>query len=56
MPNRVLVCLPCIFSRKMSLSALIGGAKCPLAEEIEACIRQDRQAKMHSEPDRDHFC
>ena len=40
----------------MSLSALIGGAKCPLAEGIETCIRQDRQAKMHSEPDRDHFC
>ena len=56
MPSRVLVCLPRIFSRTMSLSALIGGAKCPLAEGIETCIRQDRQAKMHSEPDRDHFC
>ena len=29
----------------MSLSALIGGARYPLAEEIESCIRQDRQAK-----------
>ena len=54
-PSRVLVCLPRIFPRTMSLSALIGGARCPLAEEIEACIRQDRQAKMHSEPGRDHF-
>ena len=56
MPSRVLVCLPRIFTRTMSLSALIGGAKCPLAEEIKAYIRQDRQAKMHSDPDRDHFC
>ena len=29
----------------MSLSAVIGGARCPLVEEIDACIRQDRQAK-----------
>ena len=43
---KTLVCLPRIFSRMMSLSALIGGAKCPLAEEIETCIRQDRQAKI----------
>ena len=30
----------------MSLSAFIGGARRPLAEENDACIRQDRQAKM----------
>ena len=45
MPSQVLGCLPRIFSRTMSLSALIGGARYPLAEEIESCIRQDRQAK-----------
>ena len=45
MPSRVLVCLPRIFSLTMSLSASIGGARRPLAEEIEACICEDRQAK-----------
>ena len=55
MPSRVLVCLPHIFARMMSLSALIGGARCPLAVKIDACIRQDRHAKMHSDPDRDHI-
>ena len=44
-PSPVLVCLRRIFSRTMSLSAVIGGARCPLVEEIDACIRQDRQAK-----------
>ena len=28
----------------------------PLVEEIDACMRQDRQTKMHSHPDRDVFC
>ena len=56
MPSRVLACLAHIFSRTMVLSALNCGARCPLAEEIKACIRQDRQVKMHSEPDCDHFC
>ena len=55
MPSRGLLCLPRIFSRTMSLSALIGGARRPLAGEIEAWKRHDRQAKMHSEHDRDHF-
>ena len=55
MPSRVLVCLPRNFYRTMSLSPLIDGARCPLAEEIDACIRQDRQAEMHSDPDRDFF-
>ena len=55
MPSRVPVCLSCIFSRTMSLSASIGGARRHLAEEIDACIRQDRQAKMYSDPDRDDF-
>ena len=40
----------------MSLSAFIVGANGPLAEEIDACIREDRQAKMHSDADRDNFC
>ena len=49
MPSRVPVCLPCIFSRTMSLSAFIGGARRPLAEETDFCVRNDRQAKMHSD-------
>ena len=56
MPKRVLVCLPHNFSRTMSFSPLIDGARCPLAEEIDACLCQDRQAEMHSDPDRDFFC
>ena len=52
-PSRFLVCLPRILSSTMSLSALIGGARCPLAEEIEACIRHcpkcaDRFGSGHS--------
>ena len=39
----------------MSLSSFIGGARLPIAEEIDACVRQDHQAKMHSDPDRDNF-
>ena len=44
-----------IFSRTILLSAFNGGANRPFAEEIDVCIRQDRQAKMHSDPDRDKF-
>ena len=43
------------FPRTMSLLALIGGARCPLVDEIDAYMRQDLQAKMHSDPDRDDF-
>ena len=39
----------------MSLSVLNGCARCPLVEEIDACIRQDRQAKMHSDTDCGHI-
>ena len=39
----------------MPLSVLIGCARCPLVEEIDACICQDRQAKMHSDTDRGHI-
>ena len=35
-PSRVPVCLPCIFSRMMSLSTFIGGARRRLAEENHA--------------------
>ena len=55
MPSLVTVCLPSIFYRTMSLLTFIGGAWRPLAEEIDACICQDHQAKMHSDPDRDNF-
>ena len=55
MPSRVPICLPCIFSRTMSLSAFISGANSPLAEEIDAFIRQHGQAKMHSDADCDNF-
>ena len=38
-----------------AVSALTGGARCRLAEEIDEYIGQDCQAKMHSDPDRDRF-
>ena len=34
-PSWVLVCLPRIFPRTMSLSALIGGARCPLRRKLK---------------------
>ena len=46
-----------IFSRTMSLSAFIGGASRPLRRKLTPTgIRQNRKAKMHSDPDRDIFC
>ena len=39
----------------MSISAFYGGARRRLVEEIDACIHQNRQAKMHSDLDRDSF-
>ena len=50
-PSRV----PRIFSRMMSLSAFTFGARRRLAEEIDACMRQDHETKLRSDPDRDSF-
>ena len=44
------------FSRTMLLSAFIGGAMWPHAEENAACVRHDRQAKMHSDLTMIIFC
>ena len=57
MTKRVPICLPRIIPtiRTMSFSAFTGGAMRRLVEEIDACIRQDHQPKMHSDSDRDCF-
>ena len=55
MPSRVPFCLPHIFPGTMSFSAFTSGARHCLVEEIDACIHQDHQALMHSDPDCDSF-
>ena len=55
MQNRVSVCLPRNSSHTMLLSAFTSGTRHRLAEEIDTCIRQDCQVKMHSYPGGDSF-